>query len=70
MGPVQQKVLRLCELSVGSEVLLNRREAAAARRLERQGRVTTYRDGCGVWAKLVPPEHEGGAVDETELARS
>jgi hypothetical protein len=60
MGPVQQTVMRLCEMSAGSEVLLKPNEGRAAKRLETQGRVATYRDGFGVWAKLVPPMKADG----------
>jgi hypothetical protein len=59
LGPVQQKLLRICELSPHSELLVNAREARAARRLAKRGRVTVYRDDFGVWVKLLSEASRG-----------
>lgn len=48
---VQEKVLCLCQMKPGTDVLLKgRREANEARRLERRGLVSVFRDDFGVWA--------------------
>ena len=52
-GRVQAKVLRMCEMKPGTEVLLKAKEIAAARRLARRGLVVVIPDYFGTWCKVV-----------------
>ena len=58
LGVVQEKVLCLCQMKPGTDVLLKgRREANAARRLERRGLVSVFRDDFGMWANSLVDSH-------------
>ena len=52
LGPVQRKVLRMCRLKPGTEVLLKSNDVSAARRLEQRGFVIVKPDYFGVWCIL------------------